>query len=367
VFICDVEYKLFLLFSLNVFPKKLPCCLLLLLEYLSSSTKLVVFHQVVFMDPHSRSLEEYSYWDSFAVEAWYPLVEEHTFKTVFVNVSEQEARALLAEQILLAERRQETVEELSDDLKSLEVRLRGAFHAVGGSAFVKLNDRSPKDGAFAGKRIVSCLHAAIARGEERNLVTVYRAMMRSLKCESAREAIILLLESFRILQDVALRLKMLDEKSFPFHLSVAVREFCDSVDAVVEYRCFTNGSELTCVSQYIYDCFVPEIFENKEEHAQLIETTWRCVANRVAKVYKHAVIDFGIVNGKAVVIEMNPFDESTDSGLFPWLTNRSLLTDGKGENATFPEISKFVMRIVERELTWPKAQQRWWKKLLEES
>jgi hypothetical protein len=317
------------------------------------------------MEKEEERLATFAYWDTFSVCEWYPIIAEHTFPTTFVAVSQEEAREMLRLQMQMLETGQTDVDMSS--LGPLLARMEEAVAEVG-SAVVKMSDRSPKDAAFARGRVEKVLREDFATAP-RTLVTVYRAMMRSLRCDgrgeqqvAGREALLLLLDSFRVLEDVRQRLLYADQ-GHPWRLDVCVRKFDNRLDPVVEYRCFARGTLLVAVGQYIHDCCVAEICESHEEHAQAIQISWNRVSEALAAKYAGLVIDFAIVDGEAVIVELNPFDESTDACLFNYTLNKTLLEVGP-DVPTFRGTT-FAFKYVESPGKATKTQERWWRKILE--
>lgn len=126
--------------------------------------------------------------------------------------------------------------------------------------------------------------------------------------------------------------------------------------------------------QYIWDCKVPEIVEHHREHALKIQELWNIAAPSLTSVYDAAVVDFAILrDGRAVIVELNPFDEFTDACLFSWIRQPRLLRHGPEEEQGAPDDDEsscipgttFTMRIVNKAPTQKPAQQRWWRKILE--
>lgn len=308
-----------------------------------------------------RGLEEFRYWNTFAVREWYPIISEFTFKTLFCPVSEEEARTLLSMQEDLLRRGQDAKVDLSP-LAALQERLEPMVASLA-PVFVKLSDRSGKDAAFCRGRVEREMRTMV--GGPKTLATVYRAMMCSLKTNTAAETLLLLVDSFRILEDVRHRMSFLPD--FEWKLDICVREY-RKIDPLVEYRAFAVDGKLTAVSQYIHDCFCEEIFDNQAAHAAAIQVLWNemMAKTTLASKYVSMVVDFVILDsGKAWVVELNPFDASTDSCLFGWVAQKSLLHKGPAEGH-FPGTT-FAWRVVESKATATKTQERWWRKLLEET
>jgi hypothetical protein len=73
---------------------------------------------------------------------------------------------------------------------------------------------------------------------------------------SGKEALLLLLVSFRTLADVKFRLKF---KEKIWELSIAIREWSDLLDPSLEFRSFARNGSLNAMCQYFYDCYFPEL------------------------------------------------------------------------------------------------------------
>jgi len=119
-------------------------------------------------------------------------------------------------------------------LVAIEHKLEEMIKVFGNKgAFVKMSDRSPKDSTTERGRIHRALNldfvASLPAQEKRNylasnatgLPAIYKGMMKSMKVTSGKEALRLLLMSFRTLEDVQMRLDFKDQL---WELDIVVRE-----------------------------------------------------------------------------------------------------------------------------------------------
>jgi len=122
-----------------------------------------------------------------------------------------------------------------------------------------------------------------------------------------------------------------------------------------EFRGFVKGGKLTAVSQYNHlsvfpellgdaqcglcskrfpcSCDVTEVSQTllpaKELGAKLSAFFYARCAPKLAGKFDDYIIDFAIDSaGQVLIIELNPFLETTDSCLFSWQKERALLEDG---------------------------------------
>lgn len=234
----------------------------------------------------------------------------------------------------------------------------------GGGAFVKLSDRSPKDAATERGRIYKFLELPEAKGggalelssNAVGLPAVYRAMMGSLKVKSGREALKLLLISFRTLEDVQIRLNYQDKL---WELKLVIRQWVD-FDIAYELRGFVCNNQFTALSQYYYDCYFDVVAQRKDLIAASVQHYWE---NEVKgkPPYDSYVIDFTVLPHRGdlaegellpvTIVELNPFDEYTDSALFNWKLHRQTLHEGP-----------FTFKIVDHPSV--EAKRTWWKRIL---
>lgn len=177
--------------------------------------------------------DQWKYWNKFAVSKWYSLIEPYTFKTSFISISLDQTESIVKyQELILAQYLDSPELPPYDDylLEQLESELDKVIKLFPQGAFVKMSDRSPKDAATERGRIQQhlskFLEPIIAKEENsclnnwEGLPAVYRAMMASLKVTTGKEALQLILISFRTLEDLKERIQFKD--SF-WDLEIVVR------------------------------------------------------------------------------------------------------------------------------------------------
>jgi len=226
-----------------------------------------------------------------------------------------------------------------------------------------MSDRSGKDAVTEHGRINAFLEKPLKELEGQDYFTnhtglpaVYRAFSQALKVTSGADALSLLLVSFRTLADVKMRLHYADT----WELIIAVREWCD-MDPSLEFRGFIHKNSFTARSQYFYDCYFPVLKANEEKISSSIKAFWETIKDKVP--YESYVMDFAILPCNisesevlpVTIIELNPFDDSTDSALFSWKLDRGKLMKGP-----------FSLRLTKesKEINTKHYGANWWKKLI---
>ncbi|ELR11215.1 uncharacterized protein ACA1_389360 [Acanthamoeba castellanii str. Neff] len=265
-----------------------------------------------------------------------PHIQEHTFATEFLDLSMDEARALVREFDCQRGRQGQQQQQQHDQhaqsdalaLADLERKidgLMGAFARDGG-AFVRLSTRSPKDAVISSERTLHEWQAELARqgpeaerDENARLVALIKASTAALKVRSGREALALAKASERSNEDLLLALE------FPhqWDMKIITRQWVEMHPAM-EFRGFVCGKKLTALSQYFHIVHFPALAAHKDEIARRIQAFF---AERIVDLIPldNYVIDFGIASatddivadgggGEVLVIELNPFNDYVGCG-----------------------------------------------------
>src|SRR3989338_7532733 len=149
---------------------------------------------------------------SVDLEAWFnEEIEPFTFKTVFVPITQAEAKAMMAGYWA---RKQSEKQALQDEdathLSLLKHKIVQGLHRLGSTAvFAKLSSRSPKDSkaceARAFEMVISRLSALHQEGKPIDpntiVTTVMSAGIRALRLESAEDVMNCFLTSDRVCED----------------------------------------------------------------------------------------------------------------------------------------------------------------------
>lgn len=96
--------------------------------------------------------------DQVSIDKWYPLVQEHTFRTESLSLSKAETKALLRKnrevRNELGPADEETNQLVCQLTERLQLFLEQHFRTPQGvKAFIKLSDRSPKDATNLSQKI----------------------------------------------------------------------------------------------------------------------------------------------------------------------------------------------------------------------
>lgn len=296
----------------------------------------------------------------FDVESWYPIIQEQTFNTEFLPISPSLAQAFVHfYQTRYMSKTSLTLNDIQH-IQSIEGQLKqeifqsDKFQKHG--AFIRLSARSPKDGKpldlekprqFYQQKL-SDLQTAYPdeyqtlRGKANmQTIALYHAQFHSLKVTDEAQALNLILSSERIYHDL---IEILDcqqvrehrvdnthqRETFDWNNHLIIRRWNESLDPAMEFRCFVHQSKLTAISQYNFHCKYHRL--QSSGTVQRMRTTiinyWqekiRPLFGAHLDKYSNYVIDIGLIDNKAtneytcIVIELNPFERTTNPSLFDW-------------------------------------------------
>lgn len=299
----------------------------------------------------------------FSMDQYIDKIQPLTFRTTFVNVSVDEGRAWrdFNRAVALTAEHQHAMNALSSLLESA-IRQLNSHHGV----FVRLSTRSPKDAIdkLPDKAISAMAEHAramlAARGSRQDvgmlddndkLIIARRAFFQCMRVHSAQEALELIMNSSRAISDLKRALDYADK--IPYCMKLIVREFVD-LPLHGEFRGFVCNGQLTALSQYYTDCFFSELQGRESQIVACVHP----LANQVISAINRSsfVVDFVVFDdGRAQVIELNPFGVTTGACLFNWKTELRLLENGP-----------FELRIVkEKNNSHARAQNSAWAHLLD--
>mmetsp|Transcript_39658 Transcript_39658/g.63629 ORF Transcript_39658/g.63629 Transcript_39658/m.63629 type:complete len:378 (+) Transcript_39658:49-1182(+) len=290
------------------------------------------------------------------VESWEPLLTAKglTFRTAYVPMQKKEAEAMVkayeAHEKLSEEEKkgkhyakfyamllkdpvfskmQETLQKQIDECLNL-------FKCD--KVFVKGSSRSAKDAVIDLQNMTAdfesrCQNVKKQKGEggkcdlNSGVVSLLGAGKDAMSGTSAQYFLQLFVRSERIYQDMRLALQMKDFKS-----GWAIREWID-VDIGMEFRGFVYRRKFCALCQYDYLVKVEHLQDSKTRQ-DIISTIEKFYANSVAPAlhreespFQNYIADFAIdTTGKCWIIELNPYQESTDGAMFSWATEKQLLS-----------------------------------------
>lgn len=118
--------------------------------------------------------------------------------------------------------------------------------------------------------------------------------------------------------DLHAHMLVLGEDEDKFNLNLIVREWCDALDPMWEFRAFVMDSKLTSCTIYSDFTYVPEIAANRDTVERMIVECWESVKDRIH--VPGYTIDFFVAPDLSFVkiIEINWLPPIAGTGLFNW-------------------------------------------------
>jgi hypothetical protein len=90
---------------------------------------------------------------------------------------------------------------------------------------------------------------------------------------------------------------------------------------------FVSNKKLTALSQYESGVFFKKLVPKKKMiEKEIVQFFEKEVKDNIA--LSSYVIDFCIVDGKVMIVDLNPFHANTGGGLFTWREDRNLILNG---------------------------------------
>jgi len=296
-------------------------------------------------------------------ENYYSLIEEFTFKSTIISLSNEEIKALYEENVKFERNPIDISSKTFPSLTSIEDKINDGISVIrektknpSAKCFLRLSTRSPKDAIFHMDNFNDIYSSKLKQQNETNslpshgkeqiyekLIAFYLASTEILSISKGRQGMQMLIMSNRIQED----LKMYVDQSEP--LSLIIREF---VQFPVEHelRGFVWKKNFNALSQYNNIAFLPSLARNKDEIEAKVKAFMETFVKVIGKKIESFVVDIVLdYDGNVWIVELNPFGELAGSCLFSWVTDRDLLLNEDG---------KYEFRIQETppELTYIKGQ-----------
>jgi hypothetical protein len=216
-------------------------------------------------DSEHRLRAENLSWD---IDVWYPLVEDHTFRTIFIPLTVEEAHAIKAFHDVSWRhlRPRLTLTEVSV-LRRLEAEIDKQIkcHFGPSGSFIRLCGRSPKDGEPLNRESViqryeSKLQELLKNGTELTAHVKMLAIARTswLQVNTGAEVMSLLLTSERVYAD------MIDWIRFGEPEQICLRDWDAGLTMDMEFRVFVCDHRITAISQYDHYAYYPHLLDQKE-------------------------------------------------------------------------------------------------------
>ncbi|KAH3755995.1 cell division cycle protein 123-like [Pelomyxa schiedti] len=336
------------------------------------------------------------YQSLFDLDRWYPALTEFTFPTVQLELSQDQAKALIhcfesrkvpfvpqlpseqpdrmpaasetssSKEVVTAphdvnvtsEMPSTTVPELSAEefqhkiLYELAVAIQNAIQQLGGAAFVRLSTRSPKDAIPFGGRFSALFNARMSQvpagDSNRDSIEFFRVVNHAMAINWGIEAVQILACSQRVHEDLS---QWLQVNPGLFKMNVLVRKW-EQIDPSMEFRVFVHNGMLTAITQYLHSCFFESLVSEKQHiKEKIVQFFDQVLKDKLRPLYKSYVIDLYIRDsGEVRVIEINPFWNKTSSALFGWDKDRDIIASGRGPTGN-PEENPPAIRVVEHEFS----------------
>lgn len=323
------------------------------------------------------------------VDAWYSKMEAYTFRSEFTPIVADEAKAIIkywneiGQKIPLFEEQEGEDAEKSGAASATDpyahippalYGLAARFDAIlkekfpsSEGVFIKLSTRSPKDSKTIFRRAVKAFNAKLdAHGnvvkqapdsslsssgadaaaaadvmptglpepsrENERLVLFSDEMVKAATVKSGMEAMCILLDSWRVAEDLMYAFEEKGEEDKP--VSLVIRAWDSRVTPQCEYRGFVWDGKLNCVGQYWHSLYFPQLVAIKDQVAKdLLEFFEANVRDSLP--VPTAMLDFMWFGpGQVLLTEVNPLMEGLGSfkgstGLFDYYDDADVLTGKK--------------------------------------
>ncbi len=255
---------------------------------------------------------------------------------------------IFEEQIRDKKRKAKLTTEQSILLQQLESKIdeQLKIHFPNGSAFIKLNTRSPKDSPYRMETnesirvlvknelqllkqdFITASQHTQSNNSVQNLVAIAftKAMNKAMKIQNGKQALQLLLNSERMSTDISKNLSFGEDH---FHSKLIIREWDDNIveNPQLEFRCFVHEGKLNAVTQYFSDTYFSPILKNKQQIEERIKTFFNQTAAHIIP-HPSYVLDLFVLDEDIKIIEINPFHIGAGAGKFSWAKDRQILMHG---------------------------------------
>eukprot|EP00854_Cymbomonas_tetramitiformis_P002288 gene2288-3007_t len=302
------------------------------------------------------------------LEEWIHLIPEYTFKTELMPITPEDADIFVQSYLeyeshldhatlvgksdarLSAMGSFTPSNTLLQRAEELQRRLQSVFDLLidgnTSGVFVKTSCRSPKDSPTSQIKLQEYYLKMLAECEDRSentrITTLLRAGLETMRMRNADDALALLMRSRRIWQDMGLAL--LHPERWNQH--IVVRRWQD-IEVDMEFRCFVYGNRLTAISQYNHLCFFPSLVASQEIIRLNLQRFFeQRVRPALEGKFVNYVMDVAIIGegfDNVLVIELNPFLETTDSCCFSW--SADLAVDTHAIEAKSYDVSSAIVQF----------------------
>ncbi|ELP85956.1 hypothetical protein EIN_135800 [Entamoeba invadens IP1] len=288
------------------------------------------------------------------LEVWKDLISDFTFKTWTFYITRTEAESLERMNSYLwgttYTSRPKYTQYDADDLviQGIKTKLDEVVSQHPPPYFIRLGTRSAKD-AFSPdmklrfEKILTDIYkesndinssskngTTLEKPTMKDVQNYYIGRFKLLKCTTTDEMMDMLLHSERIRTDLTrlLALPTIDTKNFEV---LALREWCDAVNPVLEFRGFVHKGILTAVSQYNPIFYSDYLVKNKALIQKVLRTFFdekfkptfeekKKTLPDVSRLTSY-IVDFAVTDverGEVKVVELNSFSTFAGASMFSW-------------------------------------------------
>lgn len=291
-----------------------------------------------------KEKERHEYFFSTGLDKWYSSLECKTFKSEFLDITVDEAMAIVDHWTRHFKDRNisdgdpptditKGPPELSDLIGRIDTVI-STLAPTNKGVFVKLSTRSPKDShiAFAkAKSIYQTRLPSVSTPSPNNkLILLQETLIESLCVKTGLEAVQLLVSSNRVGEDLEYALSGCDDNTtLAERCRLVVRQWVP-LPLWAEFRGFVWNHELTALGQYNH----PVVFEElKEKVPTILEDLKQFFASIRSMIpLDRYIIDFGWTSDQVYLVEVNPFDGEivfpASTGLWNWEKDRHQMMNG---------------------------------------
>ena len=268
----------------------------------------------------------------FNLDVWYPLVKDITFKSYFIPLEREEGKVIFKYYKSKADITYNEYKILESLERKIDTVIQNNDNLKKNGAFIRLIDRSPKDGdPYNNEKVLEEYKNNLEKlskelNKDTNDNNIRRASMdktHMLIVRNGKEALNLVLTSERNHIDIN------DWIENGGKQQIVLREWNNELSLDYEFRVFIYNNRITAISQYdLYGLF-PHLIEEKEKIKKLIHDFWeKEVKNKIK--FPFYIVDFGYINGNIIFIELSPFLPTTGAGLYHWNYDLNELENGEG-------------------------------------
>jgi hypothetical protein len=274
---------------------------------------------------------------------WYSTLKEYTFELNREKMTKNETKVLYRLNKIKLYSLGKLSKEEEETLNCFKDKISKNLKLFGGSGFVKLSSRSPKDSGF-----ISTKYTEMVETMKQQWIKTYqlefdvnneipKSIQNSIeqiccaKClmvNKAEDAVELFINSQRTLVDLMISLEKNDSSSID--LELIIKKWYD-IPICYEMRGFVRNKRLNALSQYFSKEFFPWI--SLED--------WKKIKAKVLEFYEKKVapiidildftIDFILFEDEIRIIELNSFGEIAGAALFSWIEDEDILYNGPFE------------------------------------